>query len=181
MFSIKVWFLTIIVLTTNAHARDLEFGEADESTVELAQFEYFRGQWDVEIAVKQDDGSFKVSKDKATVKGYYHTDGKTFQSIFTTSNGAFTTDIRSYNIEKDKWQVMFMNAKAQRWHSFEAGLENGNMVTNVTGGYSGKEKFDIKIIDKDVSRNKFTKEVYRSYDNGEKWQKIYIMNYKRKA
>jgi hypothetical protein len=54
-----------------------------------------------------------------------------------------------------------MNARAQRWHKFEAEMIDDTMQTFVEGGYSGSEPFDIKIIDKDIETQKFTKEVYR--------------------
>lgn len=73
-----------------------------------------------------------------------------------------------------------MNARAQRWHKFEAEMIDDTMQTFVEGGYSGSEPFDIKIIDKDIGTQKFTKEVYRRAKGEQNWLKIYIMEYVKK-
>lgn len=171
--------LLLIAFGSAAHADQSEFGSANPSIPELSQFEYMQGLWDVTIHIAQDDGSFKQSENKATVRAFYHQDGRSFQTIFTTATGAFTTDIRTYNIQEKKWQVLFMNARAQRWHKFEAEVIDGNMQTFVEGGYSGSEPYDIKIIDMDVMEQSFTKEVFRRAKGDEAWNKIYIMQYAR--
>ncbi len=72
-----------------------------------------------------------------------------------------------------------MNARAQRWHKFEAQLTDGNMQTFVKGGYSGSEPYDVKIIDFNISENSFTKEVFRRAHGEEGWKKTYIMDFSR--
>ncbi len=153
--------------------------KADPAIAELAQFEYLRGEWDVGIQLRRDDGSFELLENRALVRGFYLGDGRSFQTIFSTVNGGLTTDIRSYDIQEKKWQILFMNARAQRWHQFEARLTDGNMVTLVPGGYSGKEDHDVRIIDSDISPDHFTKEVFHRQHGSEGWKKIYIMNYER--
>jgi len=177
--SLKFALLLFLAITNIAHAEQSTFGEADKSVAALSQFEYLRGEWEVSIQARQDDGSFKLLKNKASVRGFYHQDGRSFQTIFSTVSGGFTTDIRSYNLEENKWQILFMNATAQRWHKFEASLIDGIMVTYVAGGYSGREEYDVRIIDKDITDAHFIKEVFHSRNNGESWQKIYIMNFSR--
>lgn len=161
-------------------ADQIDFGAADPSVPALSQFEYMRGIWDVTIHMAQEDGTFKQTENKATVRAFYHSDGRSFQTIFSTSVGGFTTDIRTYNLEEEKWQILFMNARAQRWHKFEAEMIDDTMQTFVEGGYSGSEPFDIKIIDKDIDTEKFTKEVYRRAKGEQNWRKIYIMEYVKK-
>ena len=73
-----------------------------------------------------------------------------------------------------------MNANAQRWHKFETNLIDGKMTAIVPGGYSGQEDYDVKIIDDEITSDKFTKEVFYSRDKGKSWRKTYIMNYSRR-
>ncbi|MCC3861736.1 hypothetical protein [Pseudemcibacter aquimaris] len=172
------WILLIGCLSVqHAFAQTDEYGRADASVPELAQFEYLRGTWRVEMEIRGDDGVFKKLENIATVKAYYHPDGKSFQTIFSTKNGGFTTDIRTYNIKEKKWDVLFMNAKAQRWHRFEAKLTHGIMTTFVYGGYSGKENFDVKIMDINVTDAGFTKEVFYKTKGTDEWVKQYIMRF----
>ncbi len=173
-------FLLVFLLTafsSNAHA---DYGEPDPTIPELAQFEYMRGLWEVTMSMAQKDGSFQQLENKATVRAFYHEDGRSFQSIFSTTAGGFTTDIRTYNTAEQKWQILFMNARAQRWHRFEAQMVDGNMQTFVEGGYSGSEPFDVRIIDMNISEDAFTKEVFRRAYGEEDWKKVYIMEFSRK-
>jgi len=171
-------FLYFICLPPFAFAVE-DYGHADVSISELAQFEYLKGNWQVEIEVRSDEGVFQKIENIATVEAFYHEDGKSFQTIFSTKNGAFTTDIRTYNIEEKKWEILFMNAKAQRWHRFEARLIDDIMTTFVEGGYSGKEKFDVKIEDISVLDQSFIKEVYYRTKGSESWVKQFIMRFSR--
>ena len=63
-----------------------EFGFADDYIPELAQFEYYRGEWQSEMSMKQDDGTFKKLKAVSTIKGEFLDDHKTFQSQFMFSD-----------------------------------------------------------------------------------------------
>lgn len=156
-----------------------DYGQADTSIPELAQFEYLKGNWQVEIEVRNDEGNFQKIENIARVEAFYHPDGKSFQTIFSTTNGGFTTDIRTYNIEEKKWNILFMNAKAQRWHRFEAKLIDDIMTTFVEGGYSGKENFDVKIKDINVTTKGFIKEVYYRTKGENDWKKQFIMRFLR--
>ncbi|MBT5186765.1 MAG: hypothetical protein HOH19_10455 [Kordiimonadaceae bacterium] len=153
----------------------------DSSIDQLAQFEYMVGNWQVNMNIRQDDGTFKAIEDTAKVKAFYHHDGRTFQSIFTMENGFYSTDLRTYNVVENEWQIMFLNAKAQRWHKFSASVEEGTMTTIIPGGYSGKEDFDIKVLDLEISDNSFVKHVYQSNDSGQSWVHLYIMNYSKQT
>ena len=155
------------------------FGTPDPSIPELKQVEYLLGDWEVRMELRQEDGSFRKLDTIANVRAFFHDDGKSFQTIFTTNRGGFTTDIRTFNLDAKKWQVLFMNARAQRWHEFEASVVDGKMTTIVIGGYSGQEEYDVKIVDDMVASNSFTKEVFNSRDGGQTWEKTYIMNFSR--
>jgi len=152
---------------------NIDFGFADPEIPELSQYEYYRGIWKSTLEMRQDDGTFKKLDVVATIKAKFLEDHRTFQTQFTTPNGFFSIDIRTYNIESNKWQALFLNAKSQRWHEFTSSLVDGKMTTIVIGGYSGKEDFDIKVIDSIISDIKYLKNVYYSYDNMKTWELIY--------
>ncbi|SMD32656.1 hypothetical protein SAMN04488029_1006 [Reichenbachiella faecimaris] len=171
----KLIFLSVLFLASQALISQPvdKYGFADPSIPELAQFEYYRGIWQAELEMKQEDGSFKRIVGGATIVGRFLGDHKTFQSQFTTSNGFFSTDIRSYNLTTRQWEALFLNANDQRWHHFTSQLINGKMTTTVLGGYSGKETFDIKVTDTILSDTTFHKDVYQSTDDMKTWVLTY--------
>ncbi len=153
-----------------------EFGFADDYIPELAQFEYYRGEWQSEMSMKQDDGTFKKLKAVSTIKGEFLDDHKTFQSQFIIAERFFSTDVRTFNTTTKEWQALFLNAKAQRWHTFTSKIIDGKMTTIVRGGYSGKEEFDVKIVDTVLTNNHYLKNVYHSNDQMKTWDLIYKIN-----
>lgn len=140
------------------------YGFADKSIPELKQFEYYIGEWTSEIEYLTDNGTFQKLENKATIIGKFLDDHRTYQSQFTTIDGFFSTDIRTYNLTTKTWDVLFLNAKSQRWHKFSSKLINDKMTTFVYGGYSGKENFDLKIVDTIINENHYKKKVYKSTD-----------------
>ncbi len=156
-----------------------DFGFADKSIPEMSQFEYYRGVWKSDIEVKQDDGTFKKLESAATVKAQFLEDHKTFQTQFTTPDGFFSTDLRTFDTTKKEWKALFLNANAQRWHQFTCEFMDGKMTTLVVGGYSGKEKFDIKGVDTVVSDKSYQRNIYYSYDSMATWELVYKMYYTR--
>jgi len=156
-----------------------DYGFADNSTPELAQFEYYRGEWKSEMEIKQDDGTFKKLEAVATIKGKFLDDHKTFQSQFTTDKGFFSTDIRTFNTTTKEWNALFLNAQAQRWHEFTSRVVDGKMTTIVRGGYSGKEEFDVKVVDIVVTDSHYLKNVYNSTDQMKTWGLVYKISVKK--
>lgn len=170
------------MLCTNASAQIItDYGYADPSIPELAQFEYYRGVWTAEMEMKQEDGTFKKLETTATIVNKFLDDHKTFQSQFTTPDGFFSTDIRTFNTATKQWQALFLNAQAQRWHTFMCKLVDGKMTTVVSGGYSGKEDFDIKVVDEVINDRQFKKNVYQSKDQMKTWELVYKIMVKKLA
>ena len=100
--------LVVFFICLNLTAQtEQEYGFADTSIPELAQFEYYRGTWKSEMEMKQQDGTFKKLEATATIRGKYLGDHRTFQSQFTTDRGFFSTDIRTYNTTTQKWHALF--------------------------------------------------------------------------
>lgn len=169
-----------LFLCTNLLAQvKQDYGFADNSIPELAQFEYYQGEWKSQMEMKQDNGTFKKLEAIATIKGNFLEDHKTFQSQFTTDKGFFSTDIRTFNTTTKEWNALFLNAKAQRWHEFTSKIVDGKMTTIVRGGYSGKEEFDVKVVDSVITRSHYLKKVYRSTDQMKTWDLVYKINVKK--
>ena len=156
------------------------FGHSDPAVPELAQYDFFRGKWRVDIQYLDEGGLWQAAQSPAYVTAFFHQDGRTLQTIFTTPGGFFSTDIRSFNIKTGKWQVMFLNAKRQRWHQFEASQVADMMVTIVPGGYGGDEAFDVKTEIGDISQDRFVNKVYQT-DTAGSWRHVYIMTYERES
>ncbi len=53
------------------------------------------------------------------------------------------------------------------------------MTTIVRGGYSGKEKFDVKIVDDVITDSHYLKNIYHSPNQIEAWELIYKINVKK--
>lgn len=47
------------------------------------------------------------------------------------------------------------------------------MTTLVKGGYSGKEIFDVKVVDTILSKQQYHKDVFQSDDEGKTWVLTY--------
>ena len=47
------------------------------------------------------------------------------------------------------------------------------MTTLVIGGYSGTEKFDVRIVDTIINDHSYVKNVYHSFDQQENWTLVY--------
>jgi hypothetical protein len=173
-------YIIVFFICTNLIAQEKqEYGFADNSIPELAQFEYYRGEWRSEMEMKQKDDTFKKLEVNATIQGKYLDDHKTFQSQFTTNKGFFSTDIRTYNSTTKEWRALFLNAKAQRWHEFTSKVVDGKMTTIVKGGYSGKEEFDVKIVDVVITDSHYLKNVYYSTNQNKTWELVYKISVKK--
>lgn len=155
------------------------YGTANPEVPELAQYDFFLGEWRVDMNYMGADGNWHAVPDPAHVKTFFHADGRTLQTIFTTPGGFFSTDIRSFDTEDGVWRVQFLNSKAQRWHSFASVWEEDRMVTLVPGGYGGDGP-DIRTEMVDISEAGFTNNVYRQTPEGT-WLHTYRMNYVRVA
>jgi len=171
--------LVFFICTNLVAQKGQEYGFADNTFPELGQFEYYRGEWKSEMEMKQKDNTFIKLETVATIQGKYLDDHKTFQSQFTTPKGFFSTDIRTYNSTTKEWQALFLNAKAQRWHKFTSKIVDGKMTTIVKGGYSGKEEFDVKIVDIVITDSHYLKNVYYSTDKNETWDLVYKISVKK--
>lgn len=175
-----LYIFAALLLTTNLLAQsDQGYGYADSSIPELSQFEYYIGEWKSEMELVREDGSFKKLPAVATIKGKFLDDHRTYQSQFTTDRGFFSTDIRTFNTSSKEWDALFLNSKFQRWHKFNSKLVDGKMTTIVFGGYSGKEAFDVKIIDTIVSDTHYLKDVFQSRDQMKTWKLTYKISVKK--
>ena len=155
------------------------YGQAEANSKKLSQFEYLRGHWTISMQSIDKKGQYTKLPTQFFLNAFYHDDHKTFQSISSSSKGFFSTDLRTYNRQTEKWQVLFLNATAQRWHTFNASLIDGEMTTIVVGGFSGKEAFDVKTVHSDIKSNSLTATIYRSIDNQQSWLPVLRMSYQR--
>lgn len=172
--------ISAVLICTNLYAQTpLNYGFADNSISQLSQFEYYRGEWKTTMEMKQKDDTFKKLKFEATIKARFLEDHRTFQTQFIGSKEFFSTDVRTYNTTTKQWEALFINAKAQRWHKFTSRIIDGKMTTIVKGGYSEKEKFDVKVIDTVLSETQYLKNVYHSFDKMKTWKYVYRITLKR--
>jgi len=171
-----VLFLAVTPATV---ASDTAYGAPYAEVPELTQFSFFLGDWRVDMTYMGADGNWHKVPDPAHVKAFFMADGRTLQTIFTTPGGFFSTDVRSYDAKAGLWRAQFLNAKAQRWHSFTSQWLEDKMVTHVPGGYGGDGP-DVKTEMTDITPDGFTNNVYRKMEDGS-WLHTYRMYYVREA
>ncbi len=159
-------------------ARDQHFGAPDETIAEHSQFSYMRGDWDATMVSIDADGNRTELPATAHVTGFYHRDGKIFQTCFATDT-FFSTDIRAYDTEQGVWRAHFLDANAQRWNGFTVQKMGDTMQTIVPGGFSGKEAFDVKTVVSEISEDGFRSKVYSSADGQETWTQTFELIYRR--
>jgi len=175
----KITLFLLIPISILANAQEIKHGRPDTTNKTFSQFSYLIGSWSIDMKMRNKTGEFVLLPNKGQLKGFYHQDGRTVQTIFTTPKGFFSTDIRAYDLKSNKWRAHFLNAKSQRWHNFESKLEDGKMITMVKGGFSGKEPYDVRIIHHNFSQNSFSGEIFHSADGGKNWHQVYQMEFSR--
>ncbi len=164
--------------TISAASEQLEerFGVPNSERPEYADFAYLRGDWDVQMVIVAPSGERREIPNKAHMTGFYHREGKIFQSCFVASD-FFSTDIRAFDEEAKEWRAHFLNANAQRWSGFSVKKIGDTVQSIAPGGFSGKEEFDVKSIASEMTDTSFRSRVYRSNDEGETWVQTFELSY----
>jgi len=155
--------------------------QLENNQMVYSQWEFLKGNWKVIMSMKQKDGKIIKLKNPAYIKGYYHKDKITFQQEFSVPGSFFSTQVKAYNLKEKRWINKFINSKRQRWATTFSYWKDEKMVTIIPNGYSGKELYWGKEVDKEITKNRFVKYVYRSYDKGKTWSKTpyYILECKK--
>ena len=175
--------LTLVLLSEVSHGTSLQIDETlygKPSTVrsEYDQMAFLRGEWAIDMVVIDLEGTRSSIAHQAYLTAFYHNDGKTVQTCFVAPN-FYSTDLRGLNEESGVWQGHFLNSNAQRSSHFTIEFNENTFVTNVPGGYSGHEPFDLRSVARNVSSSGFISDVFRTTDNGVTWRHIYEMTYSR--
>lgn len=157
---------------------DQAFGAPNDEQPEFAEYAYMRGDWDATMISVDAEGNRTEIPGQAHVTGFYHRDGKIFQTCFATDT-FFSTDIRAYDTETGEWRAHFLNANAQRWNGFTVQKVGETMQTIVPGGFSGEEDFDVKSVVEEITENGFRSKVYASSDGHQTWRQTFELIYTR--
>ena len=166
--------------TTALEADKPLYGEPDPSNPRHADFDYLRGEWETSIRLIGPDGSRRPLQNKSHVTAYYHQDGRTVQSCFRAP-GFYSTSIRAYDANAGVWKAHFLNAQAGRWSGFTSRKVGDTRETIVPGGYSGKEDFDVKAIEYDITPNSYKADIFRRAKGSSDWVQTYEMRYQKLA
>ncbi len=157
---------------------DDKFGVPNTSMPEYAQFAYLRGDWDVRMVTIDKAGKKSEIPGRAQITGFYHREGKIFQSCFVASK-FYSTDIRAFDTKTKEWRAHFLNANAQRWSGFTVKKIGDTIQSIVLGGFSGKEIFDVKSVVSDITDHSFQSKIYASYDKQQTWIQTFELFYTR--
>lgn len=169
----------LLGLAVESHAQDEHpYGQPDPSLSAFSQFAFLRGEWEAAITIISPEGERTLFDEKAHVTAFYLEDGRTVQTCFRTS-GFYSTDIRAYDQEASSWRAHFLNATLQRWSGFTSEYQDGDIITLVPGGFSGKESFDTKSVDHDITSDGYTSSVYRRAHGDDEWVLSFELVYRK--
>lgn len=170
-------FLILLVLTSSA------FGQFNRTPDPARQFDFWIGEWDVNLRVQQPDKTWK-DQHKATARIYSILGGKAILELWSEGKeGINGYSLRYYNPKKKKWELWLNWAGKNR--SGTSGLE---------GEFRhGRGEFFVERIQPDggdrISRYTFSDITPNSLrwddgystDGGKTWASNWIMEFTRKA
>ena len=169
MKSIFLFLLLIVLVTSSVLSAD-----------EKRQFDFWVGEWDVNLRQKQKDNSWKDSV-KAKAKIYPILDGEAILELWDGGkDGIIGYSLRNYNQEKKRWDL-WLNwpAKNRSGTSRLAGtFRHGRgefFVKNVVGRRERITRYTFS----DISENSLRWDDAFSNDKGATWSSNWIMEFSR--
>lgn len=154
------------------------YGRPDTSNIAYSDYTFMRGEWQAAMVMIGADGSRTPLENSAHITGFYHKDGRTFQTCFEAP-GFHSTDIRAFDEKNGVWRAHFLNARAGRWSGSTSRKLDGAMETLVPGGYAGTADFDIKTVVSELTMDSFVNNVFQRTKGTESWLHTYEMTYSR--
>ncbi len=170
----------LVLITPVAQAEDgLDaYGTPDTSRSEYGEYAFLRGEWEAGMQTVGEDGAKTPIEAKAYITGFYHSDGRTFQTCFEAP-GFHSTDVRAFEENSETWRASFINARSQRWNGLQSTKVGDTMETIVPGGYAGTADFDTKTVMYDITHESFRNDVFQRDKGSDVWRKTFEMVYRR--
>jgi hypothetical protein len=147
------------------------------------QFDFWIGEWDVNLRVMQKDKSWK-DQHKSVARIYSILDGKAILELWSENqNGINGYSLRYYNPKKDKWELWLNWAGKNR--SGTNGLEGS--FRHGRGEFFIESKVDEKTTQisrytfSDATPNSLRWDDGYSRDGGKTWSGNWIMEFSRRA
>ncbi|CAN0408670.1 unnamed protein product, partial [Ectocarpus sp. 13 AM-2016] len=154
------------------------YGTPDKSKPEYGEYDFLRGEWEASMQTIAEDGTTTPIEAKAYITGFYHSDGRTFQTCFEAP-GFHSTDVRAFEESSGNWRASFTNAQSQRWNSLKSVKVGDTMETLVPGGYAGTADFDTKTVMHSIADESFRNDVFQRDKGSDVWRKTFEMVYRR--
>lgn len=124
-------FLVVSLVSANAAAHQaplISAGINPDAPEQVKQFGQLQGTWSCLGSGKQPDGSWKQGPAPATWTWYYVLDGYAVQDVWQPAQGPMGTNLRTYDAEEDKWQMVWATSSQARFDEFDATFADGKIV-----------------------------------------------------
>lgn len=154
------------------------YGSPDPSLTAFSDYAFFRGEWAAHMQTIDAEGKATPIETPAYITGFYHSDGRTFQTCFEAEN-FHSTDVRAFDETAGEWRARFLNARSQRWNNLTSKKVGDTMETLVPGGYAGTADFDIKSVMHSITDERFINDIFRREKGSDIWRKTFEMTYIR--
>jgi hypothetical protein len=153
---------------------------------ELSQFAFLIGEWQCDVRVKRDDGSWRTYE--ATWIGRYILDGYVISDEYrmTDQRGelvVYGVNIRSYNVEKNTWVMRWLDATRSLWVELGPEELGGVRITPDTISFHLIDRFAPDALSR-VTFSHMTADGFRwreekSLDRGRTWTDFVAIDARR--
>ena len=138
---------------------------------QLKKLDFFIGEWLLETRDIQPDGSFKKGTAKSSVT--YILDGYAIQDDYRVLDENKTiifrgTSIRSFNVQTGKYQIVWMMPGLTGLTDITADFIDSRLVGKGKG-YDENGSFIERFEYYNISKDRYSFKMDRSYDNGKNW------------
>ncbi len=105
-------------------------GPNPDAPDQVQQFGQLEGEWRCQASQVDAEGNWQESPHPATWTWYYILDGYAVQDVWEPSNpqAPIGTNLRTYDPEVDKWQMVWATATQPKFDHFDATFSDGAIV-----------------------------------------------------
>ncbi len=181
-------FANLIAISSALAQTSREVPPACQSP-EARQFDFWLGEWNIEQQILQADGTW--FKTGATTKVSRALDGCALVESWEGKVLFFWEgmkeaellrgmSVRSYDAEKKKWSLYWMDTRRPQFVSFEGSFVNGTGTFLRSSTTAQNQPLLTRIVFSDITASSVRWELAISTDAGKTWQPLWVMAMQRK-
>jgi len=147
-------------------------GRNPNAPPQTAQLEFFVGEWDLTTKNLQPDGSFVEGRARSTV--HWALDGFVLQDDYRAldAQGRVVfrgTSLRSYDVVQGRWTITWVMANIAGHTQISARMNEKGELVMEGKGHDPYGDFLEKARYYDISEDRYSFDLARSYDGGSTW------------